>query len=247
MAIIILGQGQYQQSAPERWQASMWDLDRLVVPFRGAEVNRRAFISQFENFEPSDLDGNMFLDEVVNMDDSKNFPTVQAIYQGKRNGVLPPNKKVQQRSIQQVRYVAYSVPGDPASGYRQPPTLTGPTAALIGTFTLDVTYAALAKGLIVWARDDSELDVGDIGDSIGFDGEIFIDRAVGTWENWHTDFFDVDSLAGLTETGDDASGLFFLDTIISGDIEEVVSEQYFKATAMVNSLLFPDPPDRPGG
>jgi len=247
MAIVIIGQGQYQQSAPERWQASMWDLDRLVVPFRGAEVNRRAFIAQFSNFEPSDLDGDMFLDEVVNMDDSKNFPTVQAIYQGKRGGVLPPDKKIQQRSIQQVRYLSYAIPGDPATGYKQPPVITGPLASAIGTFTLDVTYAALAKGIISWARDDSELDVGDLGDSINFNGEIYIDRAVATWENWSADHFDVDSLAGITETDEDGSGLFFLDTIISGDIEEVVSEQYFKATAMVNSILFPDPPDRPSG
>ncbi len=240
--IVLVGNGSFQQTAPARYITNAWELDRLIVPFRGFELQRENFISGLEDWQSSELDPDMFLSEITN-DDNKIWPTVTQTYLGKRGGVLPPNRRIQQRSIQQVRYISYSKPGDPATGYAQQPAGTDPR--FIGTFTLDVTYAALTKGLIVWARDDSELDVGDIGDSIGFPGEVYIDRVVGIWENWHAAYFDFSVYQGVTLVDIDPYGLFFLDTVISGDIEEVVPDQYFKANSMVNSLLFPDPPFRP--
>lgn len=224
------------QNAPERWLPNGWELDRLVVPMQGSDDQWQAFLAGLTLWDASELDPDLFLESFPN-DSDRNFPTTELIYIGKKGGVLPPDRRLQQRSVQQVRYIGFITDSnDTAGGFGYNTVPPGTDPALIGTFTLDVTYAALAKGLIVWARDDSELDIGDIGDSIGFEGEVAISHCTATWDNWPPDQrVDINN-------NDIVLQLFFLDTIASGDIEELVPDQYFKATAIVNSILYPDPP-----
>ncbi len=182
----------------------------------------------------------MFLLEISNAE-IRRFPTVELSYIGKREGTLPQDKSIQQQSVQQVRYVGYADTSfSPlASGYIAPDAGTPPEE--IGTLTLDITYTALAKGIVTWARDDSTLDITDIGDSIGFVGEVDIDytarQVTMTLENWPGDWPVIDPSDEST-----IESLLFLDTVITGDIEELVPGEYFRATVMVQSILFPDPP-----
>ncbi len=240
MAVSLVGNGDFAQTAPERFITNAWDMDRLIVPFRGWHENLEDFIASNSDWDASDIDDNFFLFEIGNAD-TKRFPTVELTYLGKREGTLPQDKSIQQQSVQQVRYVGYASPSMTplASGYIAVDPGTPPE--FVGTVTLDVTYTALAKGIITWARDDDSLDITDIGDSIGFDGEINIDyssrEVTMTLDNWPPDWPVIDP-------SDESAveGLLFLDTVTTGDIEELVPGEYFRATAMVQSLLLPDPP-----
>jgi len=234
MSRTFQGNTSWEQATRERWLRSGWELDRLIVAWQGDDENFEDFIGQFSLWDASDIDGDMFLETDPN-DDDRNFPTVELVYIGKRGGELPPDRPLQQRSAQQVRYIGYATdPSDPATGFDAVPPGTDPQD--VGTFTLEVTYAALAKGIVTWARDDSELDIGDIGDSLNFEGEVAVSHWYATWDNWPTQRFDLSNPDAWVEE------LFFLDTLATGDIEALVPDEYFKASVMVNSVLYPDPP-----
>ncbi len=234
MAVTFIGNTDYEQAAPERWFPNGWELDRLIVPMQGGANQYSDFIDGLVLWEPSDVNGNMYLADWIS-DGDRVFPTVELIYLGKKDGAdgLPPDRIVTSLSVQQVRYVSFATdPSDPAEGYDGVPAGTPPED--IGTFTLDVTYMAFNQGLIHW--DIEEMDLHDVGDSVLFDGDWLISHWIALWENWPT---------GRVDLSGDFTDLFFLDTVTTGDQEEMVPAQYFRASVMVNSVVFPDPPALP--
>lgn len=233
MAVNFVGNTDYEQSAPERWFPNGWELDRLIVPFQGDATQFDVFVDGLTLWNPSDIDSDMYLADYVS-DGDRVFPTVELIYLGKKGGHLPPDKALEGLSVQQVRYVSYATdPSDPAEGYDAIPPGTSPED--VGTFTLDVTYMSSSEGVVTW--DIETIDIQAVADALGFDGDFTISHWIALWENWPTDRVDLSA---------DFSYLFFLDTVASGEMEEMVPNSYYRASLMVNSVLFPDPPALPG-
>ena len=91
MAIINIGDHDFQISGPPAWHPDGWGMDRLIVPYRGSAETEQAFIDSLEMWQESDIDDNMFLSS-WDSDHHKQFPTVRLIYLGKKGGVLPPSQ-----------------------------------------------------------------------------------------------------------------------------------------------------------
>lgn len=91
MSLIFSGASSFAISGNIKWIPSTWDLDQLIIPYRGKVTDLDAFLIAHPIGEASSIDGNMFLIQAPS-DDHKQFPTVNLIYQGKRNGVLPPQQ-----------------------------------------------------------------------------------------------------------------------------------------------------------
>jgi hypothetical protein len=91
MGLLFTGNYGFNQSGVPKWQDSTWDLDQLVVPYRGSVEELEAFLSAHSISEASSVDSNMFLIQKPT-DEHKQFPTVSLTYQGKRGGVLPPTR-----------------------------------------------------------------------------------------------------------------------------------------------------------
>ncbi len=100
MALIFGGDDDYEISGPAEWAQSIWGLDQLVIPYRGAVTGLEAFLTAHPPGEASPIDGsNMFLMQ-KQPDGHLQFPTVRMVYQGKRGGTLPPQKHGKSNPIQ---------------------------------------------------------------------------------------------------------------------------------------------------
>lgn len=92
MAILFEGDSDYKISGPPEWSPSTFDLDQLIIPYRGRYSQLETFLSAHTPGEVSPIDVNMFLMQRL-PDDHKQFPTVRMMYSGKRGGVLPPGRR----------------------------------------------------------------------------------------------------------------------------------------------------------
>jgi hypothetical protein len=91
MAIINIGNHDFEPTGPVAWYPNGWELDRLIVPMRGSVANEAAYIASLVLWAVSDIDSNMFLAS-WDSDHHPQFPTVRLTYIGKKGGTLPPVK-----------------------------------------------------------------------------------------------------------------------------------------------------------
>lgn len=132
MALTFPGNTNFEQSEPAQWQPSGWDLDRLVVPFRGDVDQLEAYLTAASSsrWSASALDGAMFLESWAN-DGHKQFPTVSLTYLGRKGGSLPPTKRQRGKTVQQSSFSSF----------------TGKTEA-------NVTYLAPTSTSVIWSRQE---------------------------------------------------------------------------------------------
>jgi hypothetical protein len=98
MALTFIGETDFVQSAPEQWTQPDWELDTLIVPYSGANINLDAFLDSLEKGQPSDIDPNMLLASW--RVSGKLYPVVELSYTGKKNGILPPVRRFYGNPIQ---------------------------------------------------------------------------------------------------------------------------------------------------
>lgn len=103
MSIINRGNHEFEPVGTARWRPDGWDLDTLVVPMKGSVENYDAYIATLQMWEPSGIDGSMFLSDWVN-DGDPVWPTVDLIYIGKKGGFLPPVKHESTESLQNISF-----------------------------------------------------------------------------------------------------------------------------------------------
>jgi hypothetical protein len=92
MALTFFGETDFVQSGQPQWTQSVWDFDNLVIPYSGAITNLNSFLDGLEVGQPSDLDDDMVLAN-WRVSGSKQYPVVELVYTGKKNGILPPVKR----------------------------------------------------------------------------------------------------------------------------------------------------------
>lgn len=103
MSLINIGNHDFEQVGSVRWQPNGWDLDRLIVPMQGSAENLAAFIAGLTMWDASDIDSNMFLSDWVS-DGHPQFPTVDLIYLGCKDGAAKPVKYDKEVALQTVSY-----------------------------------------------------------------------------------------------------------------------------------------------
>lgn len=99
MALTYIGETEFVQSGPPQWQQSTWDLDTLIISYSGSQPNLDSFLNSLEKGSPSDIDGDMYLMD-WRISGTKAYPQVDLVYIGKKNGELPPVKRVYGNPIQ---------------------------------------------------------------------------------------------------------------------------------------------------
>lgn len=119
MGINFRGDHGFESVGTPRWIPNGWELDRLIVPMKGAYSKLNAYLASLTMWAPSTIDSNMFLSDFP-VDGDPIWPTVDLTYIGKRNGKLPPDKHSNGQTIQQASSpVLYEV------------TYVGPTTTLV--------------------------------------------------------------------------------------------------------------------
>jgi len=144
MGLIFTGNDDFEVAGPKRWHRDGWELDRLVIPWRGSVEDLEDFLDSHPIWEQSDVDTNMYLADYPS-DDHKQFPTVSLTYIGKRGGALPPDRTELTSSIQQTSGIAFS-------------------DAFILTFglpphwTAKITYTSQVTRFTTWSRTPPNFD-----------------------------------------------------------------------------------------
>jgi len=102
MALTFFGVTEFRQSGSPQWQQSLWELDSLTIPYSGSIENLNDFLDDLEKGQASPIDDNMLLVDWRISDQNKQWPTVDLIYLGKKNGILPPGKNGTGNAVQTV-------------------------------------------------------------------------------------------------------------------------------------------------
>lgn len=88
MPISYTNDTDFIEIGPPKWGKGGWGLDSLRLKYQGGRAELDAFLASLVDWEPSALDGGMYLDTFANDDDPVQ-PTVDVSYIGRRGGVLP--------------------------------------------------------------------------------------------------------------------------------------------------------------
>ena len=107
MSLLFPGDTDFEQSGPPEWQPNGWDLDRLILPYRGDVDQLNTFVASLTMWSASLLDSNMFLESFPN-DGHQQFPTVRVSFIGKQGGTLPPDKNTTGETVQTASFTSYS-------------------------------------------------------------------------------------------------------------------------------------------
>jgi hypothetical protein len=98
MGLYISGDGSFQQSGPPQWRRSLWELDQLMIPYRGSIDLLDTFLNAHSVGEESPIDASMLLTQMT-PDNHPQFPTVELVYLGRKNGNLPPQRHDTEDSV----------------------------------------------------------------------------------------------------------------------------------------------------
>lgn len=142
--LIFVGDSSWKQAGAERWMANGWELDRVVIPFRGDIDGLKTFLDGMTLWSPWDSDGNMFLENYP-QDEHKQFPTVNLTFLGKRAGKLPPDRHELSSSIQQASGIVFS------DAYIL-------TFGLPPHWTARLTYISATSRVVTWSREVPNFD-----------------------------------------------------------------------------------------
>lgn len=163
MALTYIGETEFVQSGPPQWNRNIWDLDTLIVPYSGAAPGLNDFIDSLPMGAGSDLDGNMFLSD-YRVGGSKQYPLVDLIFSGKKDGELPPAKHSSGTTVQS----ASSSRSSTGIIATSPATIQfyAPTSTLEYISTSPGTTAAPSPSgsptLITWTVGDTSLAITDV-------------------------------------------------------------------------------------
>lgn len=100
MALTFLGVDEFKITGPPQWRPSLWDLDTLIVPYSGPIAAMDDFIAELVKGTAYEEDENMFLVDYPIQNAHKQYPAVDLIYSGKRNGTLPSTRNEIDTAVQ---------------------------------------------------------------------------------------------------------------------------------------------------
>jgi hypothetical protein len=193
------------------WQIDNWGIDKLIVPMRGSRRTRDTFLQSLQPWLPYPGDpNNMFLADIVGEAvDGENFVKMNVVFQGKRGGVLPNIRESLGEQIQQIS--ARSV-------YNI-------------NHTIGVWYISKTSEQTLWSRQPIDLSLVNPLQPAAIDSMWVTETDVVLWPGTFQAF----------QTIIDArvSAMFVARVVWTGQAEEVISGQYYRATKTLHNLLFP--------
>lgn len=101
MPVTFQGNVAWMQASEIVWTTDAFGLDQARIPYRGAVTGKKAFEDRLNRFEPMASYNKMYLTHHSD-DGALIFPTVDLHFIGFRNGVPPPPKIVNSKTLQSV-------------------------------------------------------------------------------------------------------------------------------------------------
>lgn len=100
MALLYPGNDEWEQSGPEVWIPTPFELDQLVVPFEGPLTTLQAFVNALVVGQDSDIDTAMKLQRWTPSKARPGIAQVELLYLGPKGGVLPAKKHNDDDTVQ---------------------------------------------------------------------------------------------------------------------------------------------------